>query len=129
MICSTSAIATEGTYSRSLFYLPSLLFHNLIKPTASGNRLLDRNGHRPFRHPARGAAVNVVNVEKGVTVSTLTNQSGHYSQMQLVPGSYQITIEVQGFKRFLQDNVSIDVGRSTAWTHNSNSGWLQMRLP
>jgi Carboxypeptidase regulatory-like domain len=60
---------------------------------------------------ALGAAkVTVVNTNTNGSRLTTTNNLGYYSYTLLPPGQYRVTIETQGFKRFVQQNVRLDVG-------------------
>jgi Carboxypeptidase regulatory-like domain/TonB dependent receptor len=60
-----------------------------------------------------GATVDIKNTGKGISNQTTTNESGNYTQPQLTPGSYTITINKPGFKKFVQQNVTVSVGQST----------------
>ena len=60
-----------------------------------------------------GVVVSVRNVETGVVVGARTNDSGRYVIPFLIPGTYSVTAENQGFKRFTRDGVQIRVGEST----------------
>ncbi len=60
-----------------------------------------------------GAKVTLTNPATGVTLSTMTGRSGGYSFVGLVAGKYQAAYELSGFKKVVQDNVTIDVGRTT----------------
>ena len=57
------------------------------------------------------AAVDVraTNTATGVAVSAKSNESGNYSLPYLVPGVYNLTSEISGFKRFVRDNVEVRV--------------------
>ena len=59
------------------------------------------------------AKVTITDTGKGVTFSTLTNESGNYTQMHLILGVYQIRIEAPGFEAFVQQNVNVEVDAST----------------
>lgn len=59
-----------------------------------------------------GAKVSITSVAKGFSVTTTTNESGNYSQTQLVPGEYRLTVEASGFKRAIRENVPVTVGQS-----------------
>jgi hypothetical protein len=56
-----------------------------------------------------GADVRATNVATAVVASTRTNQSGNYTLPYLVPGVYMVTTEMQGFKRFVRENVQVRV--------------------
>ena len=60
-----------------------------------------------------GAKVTIKNVDRNVSTTTTTNDSGNYSETALASGQYQITIEKQGFQRFQQQNVTVTIGQST----------------
>ena len=46
-----------------------------------------------------GATVTIANTEMGTTVSVVTNDVGFYQVPYLIPGTYQVTAELQGFKK------------------------------
>src|SRR5436309_2224135 len=56
-----------------------------------------------------GAIVRVTNVNTNVTTQTETNNEGSYRIFSLVPGTYTVTIERTGFKKFVRQNVSLGV--------------------
>jgi hypothetical protein len=57
-----------------------------------------------------GAEVRVTNVATGVAASAQTNESGLYAAPYLIPGTYTVTAELTGFKRFARENVQVRVG-------------------
>lgn len=59
------------------------------------------------------AKVTIMNVDKGISQDTTTNDSGFYSVTDLIPGNYKVTVESKGFKRFVQNNLPVIVGTST----------------
>ncbi len=46
-----------------------------------------------------GATVTITNKEMGTTVSVVTNEVGLYQVPYLIPGTYQVLAELQGFKK------------------------------
>ena len=52
-----------------------------------------------------GAAVRIVNIDTQFVYSGLTNPEGAYYVPNLIPGTYQLTIEASGFKRYLRDGI------------------------
>src|SRR5437763_574170 len=54
-----------------------------------------------------GAKVTVVNTETGFTFDGLTNNEGYYYVPYLRPGIYNITIEAQGFKKYLREGIEL----------------------
>src|SRR3954468_11929474 len=55
------------------------------------------------------AKVTITDIGRDVSQSTLTNESGNYSQRFLIAGSYRVRIEAGGFKAFVQENVPVSV--------------------
>ncbi|MDZ4801237.1 MAG: carboxypeptidase-like regulatory domain-containing protein [Bryobacteraceae bacterium] len=53
--------------------------------------------------------VQVTNKAMGTKFNAQTNESGVYSATFLLPGAYQVTAEVAGFKKSLRDNIELRV--------------------
>jgi hypothetical protein len=60
-----------------------------------------------------GADITIKDVGKGTTYKLTTNESGNYTQSQLTPGDYTVSVGKIGFKNFQQQNVTVSVGQST----------------
>lgn len=56
-----------------------------------------------------GVGVQAVNTATNVRTTAVTNQSGDYVLPFLVPGTYTVTVEAPGFKRFVQEGISVQV--------------------
>ena len=56
-----------------------------------------------------GAAVEVVNTETGLTTSTTSNAEGNYRVPFLNPGTYRITVTLDGFSKFVSQDVRLHV--------------------
>src|SRR5207237_1535671 len=48
------------------------------------------------------AKVTITNVDKGVIVTTATNESGNYEQQHLIVGTYDVKVEAPGFQTSVQ---------------------------
>ena len=55
------------------------------------------------------ADIRVTNKATGVTAASRANEAGLYVAPYLVPGTYTVTAELQGFKKFTRDNVQVRV--------------------
>ena len=55
-----------------------------------------------------GAKVTLRNVNTGVETSRETNQFGQYVFDAVIAGTYSVTIEMQGFAKFVQENVLVE---------------------
>ncbi|HEY2019007.1 MAG TPA: carboxypeptidase-like regulatory domain-containing protein, partial [Bryobacteraceae bacterium] len=54
-----------------------------------------------------GAKVTVVNTETNFHFEGLTNQEGYYYVPYLRPGVYNVTIEAEGFKRYVRERIEL----------------------
>ncbi len=60
-----------------------------------------------------GAKITLNNPATGANQETTTSSAGSFTFIGLVPGQYTISCEVTGFKKFVQESVTVDVGRTT----------------
>lgn len=70
------------------------------------------------------ARVTIINVQTNATVTVITSQSGDYTALDLVPGAYELSMSVPGFRNFhltgidvrvsdkLTVNAQLEVGRA-----------------
>ena len=56
-----------------------------------------------------GAKITVTDTQKGTQFTTTTNDSGNYTQGQLIPGQYQVTIEASGFQKTISNPITVQV--------------------
>jgi len=56
-----------------------------------------------------GATIRAVNTATNVSTSAATNESGDYVLPFLNPGTYNVTVEMTGFKKYIQDGISVQV--------------------
>ncbi len=54
-----------------------------------------------------GATVTLKNVNTGVAMVRATDTTGHYLFDLIEPGTYSVTVAMQGFHRFLQENILV----------------------
>lgn len=59
------------------------------------------------------AKITITDTGKGITFSTVTNESGNYSQTHLIVGVYQVRAEAPGFDVYVQQNVNVEVDAVT----------------
>jgi hypothetical protein len=57
-----------------------------------------------------GASVTITNVETGVGQDRVTNGSGYYEAPLLNPGTYRVTVQMQGFKSAARTDIVLGVG-------------------
>ncbi len=67
----------------------------------------------PSQAKVPGAAVSATNLETGLKVATKTGNGGSYVLVNLKVGAYRVEIEVQGFRKYIQDKVSVDAAVRT----------------
>lgn len=57
-----------------------------------------------------GAKVTARNVQTGVSTEATTSDAGNYFFPALIPGEYQVTVEMAGFKKFVQGGITLETG-------------------
>src|SRR6267378_1957645 len=58
-----------------------------------------------------GATVSIRDIERGTTRTLTTDDAGAYSAPSLIPGTYVVKVEFQGFKTVERQNVVLEVGK------------------
>jgi hypothetical protein len=58
-----------------------------------------------------GAAVTVVDADRGVTKNLVTNDAGEYNAPNLTPGNYKVRAEAKGFKTIERTSIVLEVGK------------------
>src|SRR6516165_2654169 len=58
-----------------------------------------------------GAAVTIVDTERGVARSLVTDAAGLYDAPSLIPGTYTVKVQVNGFKTLERPNILLEVGK------------------
>ncbi|HJZ69607.1 MAG TPA: TonB-dependent receptor [Blastocatellia bacterium] len=58
------------------------------------------------------ASLTVTNVKMGTSVSVTTNDNGLFVAPYLVPGTYRITVDSKGFKKYVRENVELRIGET-----------------
>ena len=59
-----------------------------------------------------GATVSVRNVDTNVTRALTTDGDGRYRAQALEPGTYEVTVELQGFQKIRRGDIALNVGQS-----------------
>jgi hypothetical protein len=66
----------------------------------------------PNKAAVPGASVKVTDVARNTTVTLTTNDEGLFQANYLLSGTYQVVVEVAGFKKYIQDGVQIQINES-----------------
>ena len=59
-----------------------------------------------------GAAVNVRNLDTGMFRDTVTSTDGTFFVAGVVPGRYEVTVVLQGFKKYSRQDVQLEIGKT-----------------
>jgi len=68
----------------------------------------------PQNATVAGAKITLSNPATGASLDTTTEAGGSFTFVGLVAGQYKLTCESSGFKKFVQEAVPVDVGRTTS---------------
>jgi hypothetical protein len=58
-----------------------------------------------------GATITIVNKETNLTRDTVTNPEGQYTFVNVLPGSYDVKVSLQGFREGVRSNVPVTIGQ------------------
>jgi hypothetical protein len=58
-----------------------------------------------------GATVTMIDKDRGVARTLITDDAGEYNAPSLIPGTYTVRVEAKGFKRLERQNVALEVGK------------------
>ena len=72
-----------------------------------------------------GVSVTVTNQANGTVRDTMSGSDGSFIASGLVPGTYQISAELQGFKKFERKELRLEVGKTTSVDVNMQVGGLE----
>jgi hypothetical protein len=75
-----------------------------------------------------GASVTLKNDATGVTAKAVSNASGEFSFVSLLPGVYTLTVEANGFTTTVQQHVEVGVGSTVAVTLKMQAGQVQQTV-
>jgi hypothetical protein len=78
-----------------------------IRGTITGT-IVDSTGAR-----VASATVTVTNTATGIAASTQTNRNGDYTIPLLPPGTYDATVEEQGFKKYVHAGIAVQIAQTT----------------
>jgi hypothetical protein len=58
-----------------------------------------------------GATVTIVDKDRGVARTLTTDDAGEYNAANLIPGTYIVRVEANGFKKIERQNIVLEVGK------------------
>ena len=58
-----------------------------------------------------GATITIIDKDRGVARTLTTDDAGEYNAPNLIPGTYTVRVEANGFKRLDRENVVLEVGK------------------
>jgi hypothetical protein len=88
----------------------SVLLPTLLLAQGASGRILGRVAD-PTGAVLSGAKITLLNEATGISRGALTNDSGDYSFVEVVPGTYTVQFELTGFKKNIQKSVIVDVNQ------------------
>src|SRR5215510_11319921 len=57
------------------------------------------------------ASVSARNTETGITAQVTTNEQGYYTITHLNPGTYELTVQKEGFRAAARPDIKLDVAQ------------------
>src|SRR5918993_4068719 len=93
-LCASTAVA--------MFFLLARLNAQEVRANLSGI-VTDSSGA-----PVPEAIATLTSVDRNVSTRTVTNDSGNYVFPFLAPGSYRLTVERTGFKKYSRESIVLE---------------------
>jgi hypothetical protein len=130
-ICRSYKIATRFILLITLVLtLSSLVIPDLTPPTVGqttkatiSGRVNDMKGD-----VIPDTNIAATNLDNGVTRETTTDREGRYRLSKLTPGRYEIAIQHEGFRLYVQRGIDLTVGREAVIDVMLNVGDVQEKL-
>src|SRR5688572_16416098 len=69
-----------------------------------------------------GVTVTATNTQTGVVSKTLTNETGTYTILSLLPGTYRLSAELPGFRPHIYNDVQLGTGASARYNFTLQVG-------
>src|ERR1700680_4417590 len=92
-----------------LVFLTSTIFWGQSGTSAISGTVNDLTGS-----PIPNARITVINRDTGVQQESVTNESGLYRVVALLPGTYQVGVEADGFDKISRGPVLLQVSQTVA---------------
>jgi hypothetical protein len=83
------------------------LFFSALAFAQTGNGALTGIVEDPTKALIPGVAITAANIQTGVETKVLTNESGGYNILSLLPGVYKLTAELPGFRTVTFNNIEL----------------------
>ena len=103
------------------FFLLSLLAIGHLHAQAVSGTILG-SVTDPSGAVVANAQVTIVLTGQSTVHTTITNESGNYTEPDLPPGAYTVTVTAQGFKRELRENIAVLTNSTTRVDVNMVTG-------
>ena len=103
---------SSPTSRRSAFCLVAAILL-LLLPTlgqSTGGRIIGRVSDSTGA-VVTGVQVTLINDATGAGRDTKTDQSGDYTFVEVVPGNYRVEYTLQGFKKYVRANVTLEINQ------------------
>jgi hypothetical protein len=88
----------------------SLVSSTFLTAQGASGRILGRVAD-PSGAVLAGVKITLLNEATGINRDVLTNDSGDYNFVDVVPGTYTVQFELKGFKKNVQKDVIVDVNQ------------------
>src|ERR1700761_6510656 len=102
-------IDQETTMKKTLLCLMCLLCPLFLRAQIANNTSLVGTVFDPSGLPVASAHVIATEEQTKVTSEATTNDEGYYAITFILPGTYDITVEQQGFKKIIKTGVTVAI--------------------
>src|SRR5688572_1700065 len=103
------AYATGRAFAAAVLALFGILSLPGDAAAQAANATLVGNARDESGGAVPGVTVTLTEVRTNISRNTVSNEAGNYTFTNLAPGSYRIEGELVGFRKFMRDNVDVNV--------------------
>ena len=107
-------ISLGGSFGKAILGLSAfvglLLFHLPAFPQANSGQIVGAISDQSGAVIA-GAAVSIIDVDRGAARTLMTDSAGEYVAPNLIPGTYTVHAEAKGFNTVERKDVLVEVGK------------------
>ena len=105
-----SELCFHRTFLKALALVMCLALAALLPAQTTSGRILGRVADSTGAIIGN-AKVTIINQGTSISRSVLTNDTGDYNFVEVVPGTYTVTFELSGFKKNVQKGVIVDINQ------------------
>lgn len=121
----TSRFSSKAQFICAMIFTLTILFIPVSLQAQETRGRINGKVLDPNKAAVPGATVKVTDVSRATTVTLTTNGDGFFQANYLLSSTYQVVVEVAGFKKYVQDGVLLQINETRDLDINLEVGGTQ----